>query len=214
MTRAAAKRVAYVEVGAIVTLVLAIVWGVKPLGAKALDLLLRALVAGLLVGSAWIHGDSRKRLGLRFDNLVPALARLFWPSLIVVVGSLLTGALLGSIRAPRYPLPGELAYYFVWAFAQQYALQAVVLLRLEDAGLGTRAPLVAAILFSSIHAPNPGLMTLTFLGGWLWCSTFRRQPNLIAVALGHACIAVTIVSALPREVTGGFQIGLSYLRGR
>ena len=33
---------------------------------------------------------------------------------------------------------------------------------------------------------------LTFLGGLLWCSTFRRHPNLFAVALGHAVLAVVV----------------------
>ena len=42
--------------------------------------------------------------------------------------------------------------------------------------------LFAATLFASAHAPNPGLLVLTFLGGLLWCSTFRRHPNVFAVA--------------------------------
>lgn len=95
--------------------------------------------------------------------------------------------------------------------AQQYGLQAVILQRLEDVGIRQRGPLVAAALFSLIHAPNPALMILTFLGGWLWCATFRRHPNLFAVAFSHGCVAVTIVNTLPEEVTGGFRIGPSYL---
>jgi membrane protease YdiL (CAAX protease family) len=100
----------------------------------------------------------------------------------------------------------------VWAAAQQYALQAVILLRLEDAGLNRSAPLVAAAVFSLVHAPNPGLVILTFLGGLLWCSVFRKYPSIPAVALSHAILAVAVVSMLPPETTGGFRIGPAYLQ--
>ena len=95
----------------------------------------------------------------------------------------------------------------MWATTQQYALQSVILLRLEDSGLRGGSPLAAATLFSLVHAPNPGLMILTFLGGLLWCSTFRRYPNLFAVSLSHAVLAVVVASTLPAGVTGGYRIG-------
>ena len=120
------------------------------------------------------------------------------------------GFLLKSIDPPRNAAV-ELAYYFAWALAQQFALQSVILRRIEDTGLRGSAPLAAAALFSLVHAPNPGLMILTFFGGLLWCSTFRRNPNLVAVALGHAILAVVIASTLPASVIGGYRIGPAYL---
>ncbi len=195
------------EVALIVGLILLIIWVVKPLHEETLDRGLRVLAVALMLGSTWIHGDSRQRLGLRLDNFGPALARVSPLSVVAMATSLGAGAAFGSIRSPRGPVAFELAYYFVWAMAQQYGLNAVALRRLEDAGCGGSAPFVAAALFSLLHAPNPALMILTFLGAWLWCTTFRRHPNLFALAISHACLAVTIVNALPPQVTGGLHIG-------
>jgi membrane protease YdiL (CAAX protease family) len=99
----------------------------------------------------------------------------------------------------------------MWAGAQQYALEAVVMLRLQEARPRGGAPLTAALLFSLVHAPNPGLMLLTFLGGWMWTSTFFKHPNLLAVTLSHAGLAVVAAFTLPAFVIGGYQIGPSYL---
>lgn len=192
-------------------LIFLIIWVVKPLGRPGLDLSLRVLVGVLLLGSPWFHGDSRDRLGLRLDNFWKALAAVLPVTLIAAGVAIAAGYLLVSIDPPGNATL-ELAYYFAWATAQQYALQSVISLRLEDAGLRGAAPLAAAALFSLVHAPNPGLMLLTFLGGLLWCSTFRRNPNIVAVALSHAILAVVIASTLSAQVIGGYRIGPAYLR--
>jgi Type II CAAX prenyl endopeptidase Rce1-like len=199
------------EVVLIVALVLLIVWVIKPLDLPSIDLACRALVGVLLLASPFVHGDSRARLGLRADNLGKALKSVLPLSLIAAAACVAIGLLYDSIRVPRRPAV-ELLYYLAWAGAQQYALQAVVLQRLQDAGLRDRGPLAAALLFSAIHAPNPGLMVLTFLGGWFWSAVFSRHPNLLAVTLSHAVLAVVAASTLPPPVIAGYRIGPSYLR--
>jgi len=200
------------EVLLIMGLILLIIWVVKPLDRPALDLSLRILIGVLLGVSPWLHHDPPQRLGLRFDNFWKALAAVLPLSLLAAGVFYGTGSYLGSITPPRNALVA-LAYYFAWALAQQYALQSVILLRLEDAGLRGRAPLVAATLFSLVHAPNPGLVILTFLGGLLWCSTFRRNPNILAVALSQAILAVMVASTLPPAVIAGYRIGPAYRSG-
>jgi hypothetical protein len=213
LARPVSKRLAAVaEILLIIGPVLAIIWIVKPLGRPELDLSLRVLVGILLLASPWMHRDSRERLGLRLDNFLNALLRVLPISLLAAGASLIAGRYLGTIEPPGNPAL-EFAYYFMWATAQQYALQSVILLRLEDIGLRGSSPLAGAALFSVVHAPNPGLMILTFLGGLLWCSTFRKDPNLIAVSLGHAVLAVVIASTLPPGVTGGYRIGPAYRPG-
>lgn len=208
--RSAVRVLATAEVVLIVGLIFLIIWVVKPLGWRNLDLSLRALVAGLLLASPWFHHDSRARLGLRFDNFWSALVGVLRFSLVAAGLAIGAGFFLKSIDPPRNAAI-ELAYYFAWAIAQQFALQSVILRRLEDVGLGAGAPLAAAALFSLVHAPNPGLLILTFLGGLLWCSTFRRNPNIFAVALSHAVLAVVVVSVLPPAATGDYRIGPAYL---
>jgi len=207
--RTAVRVWATAEVVLILGLIFLIIWVVEPMRLRGLDLSLRALVGALLLGSPWLHHDSLDRLGLRLDNFWQALAGVLPISLLA--GSLAIGAgfYLKSIDPPRNAAV-DFAEYFAWAIAQQFALQSVVLRRLEDMGLRAGASLAAAALFSLVHAPNPGLLILTFLGGLLWCSAFRRNPNIAAVALSHAILAVVIVSALPPEATGGYRIGPAY----
>ena len=206
----AVRVLATAEIALILGLIFLIIWVVEPLDLPGLDLALRALVFVLLIGSPWLHHDSLDRLGLRLDNFWKAMAGVLPISLVAASVAIGAGFFLKSIDPPR-SVPVALAEYFAWAMAQQFALQSVVLRRLEDMGFRGGAPLAAAALFSLVHLPNPGLLILTFLGGLLWCSTFRRNPNLVAVALSHAILAVVIVSTLPPEATGGYRIGPPYL---
>ena len=61
------------EVVLIIGLIFLIIWVVKPLGRPRLDLSLRVLVGGLLLGSPWFHRDSPKRLG--FGSITPSARR-------------------------------------------------------------------------------------------------------------------------------------------
>jgi len=209
--RIAVRVLATAEIVLILGLIFLVIWVVEPLGLPWLDLTLRAIIGVLLLGSPWLHHDSFDRLGLRLGNFWTAMAGVLPISLVAAGVAIGAGLFLDSIDPPR-SVPVALAEYFAWAIAQQFALQSVVLRRLEDMGLRGGAPLAAAALFSLVHAPNPGLLILTFLGGLLWCSTFRRNPNLVAVALSHAILAVVIVSTLPPETTGGYRIGPAYLK--
>ena len=210
--RIAVRVWAAVEVVLILGLIFLIIWVVEPMHRPGLDLSLRILVGVLLLTSPLFHHDSLDRLGLRLDNFWKALARVLPISLVAGSLAIVAGIYLNSIDPPGN-VSVELAEYFVWAVAQQFALQSVILRRLEDIGLRGSASLAAATLFSLVHTPNPGLLVLTFLGGLLWCSTFRRHPNIAAVALSHAILAVVIVSALPPEATGGYRIGPAYGSG-
>jgi hypothetical protein len=200
---------AIAEIAIIIGAIAAIIWVAKPRGLPQIDLFLRILVGALLLLSPWLHHDSRERLGFRLDTFWPALAAVAPVSLTAIGVAWVAGYSLGAIE-PIENTAGEFAYYVMWAGVQQYALQSVVLLRLEDAGLRRRGPLTAAALFAAVHAPNPGLVILTFFGGFLWCSTFRRHPNILAVTLSHAILAVVVSSVLPRDLTGGYRIGPAY----
>jgi hypothetical protein len=52
-----------------------------------------------------------------------------------------------------------------------------------------------------------------FVAGWMWCTLFRRHPNLLALAASHACLAVLAQAALGHYL-GGLHIGPDYLHGQ
>lgn len=171
-------------------------------------------LAGILLVALALHRitrSGRRDVGFRLDTFAPA-ARLVLPPTLLAAGVLvLLGAALGTLRFPPSVLAG-FALYPIWGLVQQYALQGLVLLGLQAAGAGARAPVLAAGLFAAVHLPNPLLTLVTFGAGWAWCEAFRRRPNLVVLALSHGWLAVTFFAALPLPVTGQLRIGPDYLR--
>ena len=193
------------------TSILVIIWLLQPLGLLALDFGVRFLVVAAILSSNIWHGDSLNRIGIRLDNFVMAGRMVLRPTVAAGFGIALVSIVLVPPQAEIGRTIVNFLYYLVWGFAQQYALQGFVLLRLLDTGLNRSAPICAATIFALIHAPNVGLMVLVFLGGWLWSSLFRREPNLFALAISHALLANATDVFLPRFITGGFRLGPAYL---
>ena len=176
-------------------LIFLIIWVVKPLGRPNWISRCGCSWASCSSASPWFHGDSAERLGLRLDNFWKATGRR--PADLAARGRRRRSAPGTSGHRSIHPaMPrSNSRTTSLWAIAQQYALQSVILLRLEDSGLRGGAPLAAAALFSLVHAPNPGLLILTFLGGLLWCSTFRRTSEPVGrLRSSHAVLAVVVVS--------------------
>ena len=200
-----------IELFVVLASILVIIWVLQPLGLLALDFSIRFLVVAAMLGSNLWHGDSLNRLGIRLDNFVMAGRMMLRPTLAAGVALAMVSIVLVAPEADIGRTIVNFLYYLVWGFAQQYALQGFVLLRLLDTGLNRSAPICAATIFAVIHAPNLGLMVLVFLGGWLWSSLFRREPNLFALAISHAFLANAADAFLPRFITGGFRLGPAYL---
>ena len=199
------------EVAVVTSSVLVLIWIVQALGSAAVDLTVRLIIVAAMVASNIAHGDSFKRLGLRFDNISAATRMTVRPTVAAAVAIAVVSITLAPPDVSIQRVVVNFVYYVGWGFAQQYALQGFVLVRLTDAGLDHRAPVSAAAVFSLIHAPNPGLMVMVFLGGWLWSTLFRREPNLVVLAVSHAFLAVVAEAMLPTIVTGGYRLGPHYL---
>src|SRR5436190_18151563 len=131
------------EVAVITGLILVLIWVVQPLGGRELDVAFRVAIVVLMLLSNLSHGDTLRRMGLRLDNVVAA-ARLCLPPTAIAAGVVaMLGVILAAPQLHYQRLLLNVGYYLLWGFAQQYALQAVVFLRVVDAGLSRRAPLVS-----------------------------------------------------------------------
>jgi Type II CAAX prenyl endopeptidase Rce1-like len=169
------------------------------------------LVFGLL--SPLAHGDSLARLGIRLDTFGACARQVLVPTVVAILAFVVVGVVTGSWRSPDWSrAPAGILRYTGWALLQQGALQDLVLLRLKDAGMTRRAPIAAAALFALMHLPNPGLMLLTFAGGWIWCRAFDRAPNLLAIAISHALAALAADQSLPDTFIRGLRVGPGYFR--
>ncbi len=193
--------------------ILTFIWWIQPLDRPALDIGFYVSILAAACGSAIAHGDSRARLGIRLDTFVACARRVIVPTLVAIAGFAITGLVTGTWAGTDWPgAPAGIVRYTLWALLQQYALQNVVLLRLEDAGMARHAPLGAAVLFSLMHLPNAALMLLTFAGGWVWCRAFQRAPNLLPLAVSHALTALAAAEWLPPSVIHNLRVGPGYFR--
>ena len=106
---------------------------------------------------------------------------------------------------------GALGVLILWGGVQQWILQTVVLREVQRATGRRRGVIVAALLFAAVHLPNPLLSTVTLAGALGWCAIYDRYPNIVPLALSHACGALALLYAFDDTITGGLRIGHAFL---
>ena len=171
------------------------------------------LAAAFVAAITWASPEDRDGMGLRAANLLRSL----WvaaAAMGVAAAALAVAGTLHTLHMPAGPLQFVETYigYAVWSFGQQFLLQAVFLSRLlRLARKPHSAALLAALVFSAAHLPNPILVPVTLLFGFAACLVFLRYRNLYALALAHAILGITIATTIPGPVLHNMRVGLSYL---
>jgi membrane protease YdiL (CAAX protease family) len=206
-----ARRLAALELGAMVAGVLGIMW-VVPFTAQ--PRLWQRIVAGalivLLVVARWREQSSWRTLGFRFDNFFDVLRRLLPFIAGLCLASLSIGLAAGTVRfGPRSWW--VFATSPAWALLQQYLLLAFVHRRLRVVlNSGSRAVLATTAVFAVMHFPNPALTVVCAIGGFVWAREYERSPNLFAHTLTHAIGSAFVAGSLPRELLKNMVVGYRY----
>ncbi len=155
-----------------------------------------------------------EKLGLRRTNLLSslwiAIAALLLAAILVLVA-----AHLHTLHAP--PTASKFISrfwgYALWAFVQQILLQDVFLRRLLILTPSPRlAALLAALIFALAHLPNPILVPITLLWGFISCLLFLHYRNIIPLALAHAAFGITLAITIPSPLIRNMRVGLGFLR--
>lgn len=165
------------------------------------------LVLGLAVWRALRTGE----WGMQRSALLQALG---WSAAMTGAGAL--GIYLAGLRLGTWHDRGDLwinlAALVPWGLGQQFALH-TVFLREAQATVGRRGGVfLAALMFATLHLPNPFLTAMTGLGALAWCWIYDRHPNLIPLALSHALLTLAILYAFDDAITGRLRVGIAYLR--
>lgn len=211
------KLLAAWELASVVMTVLIIEWVVIPFaGRSSLFVLVPiSLCTLLLVSSARLRRETRRELGLRFDNFFSAVRALLLPMslgavLLFTVGWWLREAGFGEPRSGRWLL--KVTFWLVlWGLVQQYVLQAFVNRRAQLVfGRGAISILFVASIFALLHAPNLWLSVATFIGGLMWAYVYQRTPNLFALALSHGFMTWALTSSIPAPLLKGMRAGYNY----
>jgi len=194
-----------IEIAMIFSLIVVTVWTPNRNAQFFLSMAATACVLALAVTGRWTLRD----MGLLhpFSGAVQNL----------LAGGLACGAiaLIGFALRPLgsgYSVPLTRSWqYAIWALEQEFILQAIFYLRLEDVFGPRRAVLGAAALFAMAHIPSPVLTVLSFCGGILFCQLFRRWRNLYPLGIIHAALGLTIAASFPDHWIHHMRVGIGYI---
>jgi hypothetical protein len=136
------------------------------------------------------------RWGLSASAVKPAL-----PACLAFFAAGALGLLAYRLAAGWRPLPPSapllFAAYPVWAFLQQFVIQALVAGNLERLGAPRWVLVpVAALLFGAAHLPDLPLAALCAGAGLVWTPLFLRTRSLYPLALSHAWLGALAYSWL------------------
>jgi len=173
------------------------------------------ILLGFLVLTFFIHRDRISDLGFGSRGFMMGLKALALPTLIIAATLILVGIARGTLQTTFFTADklSGLARSFAWCLFQQFGLQSFFTNRLLSIfkHIG-RAAWIAAIIFAAFHVPNPLLMPVTFLGGYVLSRVFISSRNLVPLALSQAIIGSLLSVVLPATWHHGLRVGPGYYR--
>jgi hypothetical protein len=163
-----------------------------------------------MLASFVAHGDTPETMGWRADNLWPATKRSAIVFAVCITGLILTGILLGALRrpVPHLIVPRHFLSYVAFCLLQQVALNSYLTNRVLGAvSSPALAALLAGVIFSGLHWPNPVLAPLTFIVGVTLAWLFARERNIIPLAIGQGILGTLVWWAFPVAWHHGLRVG-------
>jgi hypothetical protein len=200
-----------VEIVFLYLIILALIWIIFPLGSFILNLGILLLILGAVSLSSIYHHKTLKDIGIRWDNFYGSLKQVGSFTSIMIIPLLVMGIFYKSIHFTCRIIPDFLVY-LVWAFLQQYTFQTFFNLRFSELfDQKIYGVIFTAVIFSSVHYPNPFLMPATLLLGFFWFWFYLERPNLFALSLCHALLGTVAKYTLPLAISGNLKVGTLYL---
>ena len=202
------RRAAAIELGLFTLLVLAQVWRVWDWFnlAKSTQRSVRVLLvvaAGAVLLASWLRvRDAPADLGLTAGAMRRGWGEALAATLLLLLPIVAMALVLNTVSAGGDRLRWA-AKYLPGLIGQQVLLQCFVnqrcwlgLDRLAEPKRTRASVLLAAGIFTLLHAPNPGLMACVAVSSLVWCLHFRRYQNLAAVMLSHAVLGTAAMLLL------------------
>jgi hypothetical protein len=192
-----------------------------------------AIVYGLIEAALWTEGLARQLwswtalllilLLLAVERARPrdlgfraGRPRAWWICpLAALAGTciLLAGAMVGTLH-PLYGYVAVLPHtlgYAIWTVVQQFIAQGFFFRRFERLlGGGIRAVAANALLFGAAHWPNPVLVPVTLVGGFILTELFRRYRTIFPLAVAQTLVALSIAMAVPNHLHHHMRVGIGY----
>jgi len=199
------------EVISVLLSILLVEWALTPFLVSALPLAGPALLAlALMLYSHYERGETVFTLGFTGRYFEQAIFLLAGPTLLGIAALLLASYLTHSLHLPDR-FWARLSLLPFWALLQQYVMLGFIYRRLRQLLRAHQTIITTAALFAFVHAPNPSLMIVTFIGGLVWSFVYERAPNLFACAISHALLSATVLVTLPESILPSMTVGYHYL---
>jgi Type II CAAX prenyl endopeptidase Rce1-like len=163
-----------------------------------------------LVASFVLNKDTPRSLGWRADNLWSATklsTKVLLPCAFAVI---LIGLFLGGGHRSILPLlvPKRFFGYMAFCLLQQVGLNSLVTNRIVAAkGSPVRASLVVGLLFALLHLPNPVLVPVTAIGGFLISWLFAKERNILPLAVWQGILGTLVWWAFPVAWHHAMRVG-------
>ena len=158
------------------------------------------VLLAFLIATFFLHRDGFSELGFGSRGLFSALKVVAGPTTVfaafLVIIGLITGAFAGWNWTPDKL--ASLGRYFSWCLFQEFGLQSFFTNRLLTIFKRPNAAAwTSAIIFACFHIPNPVLIPVTLLGGYVLCRVFIEHRNLIPLAMAQAVVGSMLALILP-----------------
>ena len=168
------------------------------------------LAFGLMVFSHRERGETLQVIGFRLDNFLAATRFLILPTAIAVVVILVVGWTLNQSLLSA-PWRNRFFLLPIWALLQQYVVNGFINRRAQLAlGTGTRSVVLVALIFGLLHLPNLPLALITFIAGLVWALAYQRYPNLLALALSHSILSLTLALGVSSKWLDSLRVGFKF----
>lgn len=205
-----ARRALWLQVAIAYALLMASLW--TPEGPLATCWIILTVI--VILGLAFNGRYTAREMGLAW----PTLRATLW---IGGIGLALTAAipavaaLTRTNEGPAHVLPLRTAWrYVLWALEQEFILQSFFFLRMETLLGSRRAVWITALLFATVHIPNPILTVATLIGGLFFCEMFRRFRNILPLGMVHAAMGLTVAASFSDSLLHNMRVGIGYLQFR
>jgi hypothetical protein len=168
-----------------------------------------------IIATFFLHRDRLPDLGFGSHGLLSGLKAVALPTLMIG-GVLAVVAVRRGVPPMALFTPDKLAglgKYFAWCLLQEFVLQSFfanrLLLIFKDQ---RRAAWMNGCIFAAVHIPNPVLVPVTLLGGYLLTRIFFSTRNLVPLALAQSIVGSLLAVAVPVSWHHGLRVGPGYYR--
>ena len=166
-----------------------------------------------VLGTHLVHHDSLRDLGLTFHAMRQS-AQIVLPAALVALLPAVVYGLAKGILLPEVAHWNALRYfggYLVWCTFQQYLTQSFFhtrLMRIVENRHVSSA--LVGVMFGAAHIPNPILMAVTTLGGFVLAEVFARHRNIWPLALAQAVCGALLAALVPASMIHHMRVGPGY----